>query len=101
MRTAKLALLTTTSLLAFWFCANKFLLRPSIQELHKSKHLHAPPSLQVNGNVKLRAQVKSPGGKEAQAIREAFRYAWNGYSQKAFGHDEVRPVSGISPITIS
>ena len=29
----------------------------------------------------------------ADAVREAFRHAWNGYRRYAFPHDELRPVS--------
>ncbi|KAI7879575.1 seven-hairpin glycosidase [Lichtheimia hyalospora FSU 10163] len=28
-----------------------------------------------------------------EVIKNAFRHAWNGYNQYAFGHDELRPVS--------
>lgn len=29
----------------------------------------------------------------ADAIREAFQHAWNGYTKYAFPHDELHPVS--------
>ncbi len=28
-----------------------------------------------------------------EAVREAFRHAWNGYKKFAWGHDELKPVS--------
>jgi len=30
----------------------------------------------------------------AQAVKEAFQYAWRGYHSRAWGHDELTPVSG-------
>lgn len=35
-----------------------------------------------------------PDVRRADAIKEAFRHAWNGYYTKGFPHDEVQPVSG-------
>ena len=35
-----------------------------------------------------------PDATKAEAIKEAFRHAWNGYYEQAFPHDEVYPVSG-------
>jgi mannosyl-oligosaccharide alpha-1,2-mannosidase len=29
----------------------------------------------------------------ADAVREAFRHAWNGYKKYAFPHDELHPIS--------
>lgn len=29
----------------------------------------------------------------AEAVREAFRHAWKGYQEFAWGHDELKPVS--------
>lgn len=29
----------------------------------------------------------------AEAVREAFRHAWNGYKAFAWGHDELKPIS--------
>lgn len=29
----------------------------------------------------------------ADAVKAAFEYAWNGYKQYAFGHDELKPLS--------
>ncbi|CDH49429.1 predicted protein [Lichtheimia corymbifera JMRC:FSU:9682] len=28
-----------------------------------------------------------------EVIKNAFRHAWNGYHQHAFGHDELKPVT--------
>lgn len=30
---------------------------------------------------------------QADAVKEAFQHAWNGYTKYAFPHDELRPVS--------
>lgn len=30
------------------------------------------------------------------AIRNAFKHAWNGYRSKAWGHDDLKPISGTS-----
>ncbi|KAI9315221.1 hypothetical protein BX666DRAFT_1960457 [Dichotomocladium elegans] len=32
----------------------------------------------------------------AEVVKNAFRYAWNGYDSYAFGHDEHQPVSDSS-----
>eukprot|EP01094_Clydonella_sp_ATCC50884_P026997 TRINITY_DN7579_c0_g1_i1.p1 TRINITY_DN7579_c0_g1~~TRINITY_DN7579_c0_g1_i1.p1 ORF type:complete len:679 (+),score=220.97 TRINITY_DN7579_c0_g1_i1:216-2252(+) len=37
-----------------------------------------------------------PASNKRNAIRDAFKHAWDGYEKGAFGHDELRPVSGIT-----
>lgn len=34
-----------------------------------------------------------PDVSRLEAVREAFRHAWKGYKDFAWGHDELRPVS--------
>jgi hypothetical protein len=33
---------------------------------------------------------------QQKAVKEAFMHAWQGYSSRAFGQDEVKPISGSS-----
>src|SRR5690348_15968508 len=47
------------------------------------------------------AEDDPPGGPDlpsdaevARQVRDEFLHGWNGYKRFAFGHDEVRPVSG-------
>uniref|UniRef100_A0A3Q1FKD0 alpha-1,2-Mannosidase n=1 Tax=Acanthochromis polyacanthus TaxID=80966 RepID=A0A3Q1FKD0_9TELE len=35
----------------------------------------------------------SPANHWLEAVREAFRHAWKGYKESAWGHDELRPMS--------
>lgn len=32
-------------------------------------------------------------GPRTEAVKNAFRHAWNGYTKYAFGHDELRPLT--------
>ncbi|WP_344096802.1 glycoside hydrolase family 47 protein, partial [Streptomyces stramineus] len=41
-----------------------------------------------------RLEEVRPDARRAQAIREEFVHAWEGYKRLAWGHDEVLPVSG-------
>uniref|UniRef100_A0AAY4C2Z8 alpha-1,2-Mannosidase n=1 Tax=Denticeps clupeoides TaxID=299321 RepID=A0AAY4C2Z8_9TELE len=38
-------------------------------------------------------QNKDAGMTKLEAVREAFRHAWKGYKEFAWGHDELKPVS--------
>ncbi|KAG0367461.1 hypothetical protein BGZ54_003837 [Gamsiella multidivaricata] len=40
------------------------------------------------------AQDRAEREKRLKAVRDGFAHAWGGYKQHAWGHDEVRPVSG-------
>lgn len=38
-------------------------------------------------------QVSASPAYQADAVKEAFQHAWDGYSKYAFPHDELHPVS--------
>uniref|UniRef100_A0A8C2Q4H6 alpha-1,2-Mannosidase n=1 Tax=Cyprinus carpio TaxID=7962 RepID=A0A8C2Q4H6_CYPCA len=100
-------------LLAFLFICG-ILSYPSLTE-QKPPSKRGPPALQKRGNVSdwqvkdgEEAMIKrdEDGGKEAktlirfvkavdrvEAVQEAFRHAWKGYKDFAWGHDELKPIS--------
>uniref|UniRef100_A0A8C5NC48 alpha-1,2-Mannosidase n=1 Tax=Gouania willdenowi TaxID=441366 RepID=A0A8C5NC48_GOUWI len=39
------------------------------------------------------ANPEAKPSEESEAVREAFRHAWRGYKDFAWGHDELRPIS--------
>lgn len=39
------------------------------------------------------AQTDQTSQSRAEAVKNAFLHAWNGYKQYAFGHDELRPLT--------
>lgn len=41
----------------------------------------------------LRRQSTSTSQQRADAVKEAFQHAWDGYMKYAFPHDELHPVS--------
>jgi mannosyl-oligosaccharide alpha-1,2-mannosidase len=41
----------------------------------------------------LSASSASTNQQKADAVKEAFQHAWNGYMKYAFPHDELHPVS--------
>lgn len=59
---------------------------------------HAAPARALAGPAAHpAAAVRVPAGPQAaREIRTEFLHAWNGYRAAAWGHDEVRPVSGTS-----
>jgi hypothetical protein len=67
--------------LAFGFCGVSALPQPESVNIGRS-----PASDKGPGNGDQNAQ-------RAQAVVEAFRFAWNGYQQLCFGQDELHPAS--------
>lgn len=51
------------------------------------------PKIQAEFEEETKEQKKDRLAKQ-NVIKEAFLHSWNGYKEKAWGHDEVRPVSG-------
>lgn len=58
---------------------------------HCTLHTELLELLAQTGAV-LRSEPKSNQAK-ADAVKEAFQHAWNGYMKYAFPHDELTPVS--------
>ena len=49
------------------------------------------PSLALAPSQPVLQQPAQTG--QAEAVKEAFQHAWDGYSQYAFPHDELHPVN--------
>ncbi|HJT54051.1 MAG TPA: glycoside hydrolase family 47 protein, partial [Candidatus Angelobacter sp.] len=41
-------------------------------------------------------EIPSDPGPMARQVRQEFLYSWNAYKQYAWGHDELKPLSGAS-----
>ncbi|KAF6719435.1 Endoplasmic reticulum mannosyl-oligosaccharide 1,2-alpha-mannosidase [Oryzias melastigma] len=52
----------------------------------------APPP-PVNPTAAATLEVSSGGASRLEAVRDAFRHAWKGYKEYAWGHDELKPIS--------
>lgn len=50
-----------------------------------------PYYAQQEGQVQRRQDAQA--SQRAEAVREAFQFAWNGYYRYAFPHDELHPVT--------
>ncbi|KAI5453762.1 hypothetical protein NCC49_005575 [Naganishia albida] len=57
----------------------------------------AMPRVQADfsGKVRVGEQRRKVNAERAEAVKRAFVYAWQRYKDKAWGHDEVRPVTGV------
>jgi mannosyl-oligosaccharide alpha-1,2-mannosidase len=58
--------------------------------LQTSVALPQSPPLKARND---RRDYPSQSQQRADAVIEAFRYAWTGYETYAFGHDELHPVT--------
>lgn len=56
-----------------------------IEEINNSKHVLARPNIGV--------QFTSVVDERQQAVVDAFKHAWKGYRQFAWGHDHLKPMS--------
>uniref|UniRef100_A0A8C7P929 alpha-1,2-Mannosidase n=1 Tax=Oncorhynchus mykiss TaxID=8022 RepID=A0A8C7P929_ONCMY len=67
-----------------------------LQKQKRAAHKRGPPGLQnrlqKKGNVS-DTQVEKEEGEKLEAVRDAFRHAWKGYKEFAWGKDELRPMS--------
>ena len=88
MRPLRVAVLTCTLAFLIWFSLSLLFIETTPAEPFVSV-----TSYQDNA---LRNNISSQSNKRAIEIKAAFEFAWRGYSDKAFGHDEVGPVSGMA-----
>ncbi|KAK7896832.1 hypothetical protein WMY93_022157 [Mugilogobius chulae] len=59
--------------------------------LPSANQREGPPPPDISTNTK--AQPAPSSAERQEAVREAFRHAWKGYREHAWGHDELKPVS--------
>uniref|UniRef100_A0A3P8TLN9 alpha-1,2-Mannosidase n=1 Tax=Amphiprion percula TaxID=161767 RepID=A0A3P8TLN9_AMPPE len=53
----------------------------------------AAPSAPVNPADTVPLEVSTGPADRLEAVRDAFRHAWKGYKDHAWGHDELKPIS--------
>nr|XP_046230717.1 endoplasmic reticulum mannosyl-oligosaccharide 1,2-alpha-mannosidase isoform X2 [Scatophagus argus] len=53
----------------------------------------APPAAPVNSVSTVTQKVAAGNVDRLEAVRDAFRHAWKGYKDYAWGHDELKPIS--------
>lgn len=85
MRPLRLAVGLSSFILIFWYCVSVFIFDvPLSNDVPVRQH----------GEITMRKIVLRQTSERAAAVKAAFKFAWEGYVEQAFGHDEVRPVSG-------
>ena len=55
--------------------------------------IFAVPHGKVSRNIQSRADNQTLNRERADAVKEAFTFAWTGYYKYAFPHDELHPVT--------
>ncbi|XP_028032219.1 endoplasmic reticulum mannosyl-oligosaccharide 1,2-alpha-mannosidase [Bombyx mandarina] len=98
---------TATALLLLYFSKTGIVIiergnEDSVQEKLRNTSLNAKPALDNTVQIKYdptvyeRPVFTGPKNDRQRALVESFRHAWRGYKEHAWGHDNLKPVSGMA-----